>query len=110
MAIAEKFPKVGQDFYRDGPQRGLEYLRSYLEAQVRGRPARVDDCAMAARQLQLLFHIGIINELLYGVRNTPDEEEIGRVADEAVETFLARYGPGDSGYMTTTLAPTLVRL
>ena len=28
----------------------------------------VADCAMAARQLQLLFHAGIINELLYGIR------------------------------------------
>jgi AcrR family transcriptional regulator len=91
IAIAEKFPKVGQEFYRDGPQRGLEYLRSYLEAQVAADRLRIEDCAMAARQLQVLFHTGVINELLYGVRSTPDEAEIGRVADEAVETFLARY-------------------
>jgi AcrR family transcriptional regulator len=94
IAIAEKFPKVGQEFYRDGPQRGLEYLRSYLEAQVAAGRLRIDDCAMAARQLQVLFHTGVINELLYGVRSTPDESEVGRVADEAVATFMARYAAG----------------
>jgi AcrR family transcriptional regulator len=91
IAIAEKFPKVGQDFYRDGPQRGLDYLCSYLEAQVAAGRLRIEDCAFAARQLQVLFHTGVINELLYGVRNPPDEAEIGRVADEAVATFMARY-------------------
>jgi AcrR family transcriptional regulator len=94
IAIAEKFPKVGEEFYRDGPQRGLDYLRSYLEAHVAAGRLRIDDCAFAARQLQVLLHTGVINELLYGVRTTPDEAEIGRVVDEAVETFLARYAPG----------------
>lgn len=93
IAIAEKFPKVGQEFYRDGPLAGIEYLRSYLEAQVEAGRLRIDDCAMAARQLQVLLHAGVINELLYGVRESPDEAEIARVADEAVETFLARYRP-----------------
>jgi AcrR family transcriptional regulator len=94
IAIAEKFPKVGEEFYRDGPQRGLDYLRNYLEAQVAAGRLRIEDCAFAARQLQVLLHTGVINELLYGVRTTPDEAEIGRVVDEAVETFLARYAPG----------------
>lgn len=95
IAIAEKFPKVGQEFYRDGPQAGIEYLRAYLEAQVAAGRLRIDDCAFAARQLQVLLHAGVINELLYGVREPPDEAEIARVADEAVATFLARYGPDD---------------
>lgn len=92
IAIAEKFPKVGQDFYRDGPQRGIEQLRNYLETQVEAGRLRIDDCTMAARQLQVLLHAGVIYELLYAVRDIPDEAEIARVADEAVETFLARYG------------------
>lgn len=92
IAIAEKFPKVGEEFYRDGPERGLDYLRTYLEAQVTAGRLHIGDCAMAARQLQILFHAGVINELLYGVRSAPDETEIARVVDEAVETFLARYG------------------
>lgn len=92
IAIAEKFPQVGREFYRDGPERGLDYLRAYLEAQAAAGRLHIDDCAMAARQLQILFHAGVINELLYGVRGTPDDAEIARVVDEAVETFLARYG------------------
>lgn len=92
VAIAEKFPKVGEDWYRDGPQRGLETLRSYFERQVAAGRLRIDDSLSAARQLQMLYYAGIVNEMLYGVRGEPDEVEIGRVVDEAVSTFLARYG------------------
>ena len=49
---------------------------------------------MAARQLQVLLYAGIVNEQLYGVRPPPEEAEIAQVVDEAVATFLARYGSG----------------
>jgi AcrR family transcriptional regulator len=94
MAIAEKFPKVGQEFYRDGPQRGVEHLRGFIDGHAREGRLTVGDARTAAQQLQLLFHAGIINELLYGVRETPGEEEVARVVDEAVSTFMARYGAG----------------
>lgn len=96
MAIAEKFPKVGQDFYRDGPQRGVDHLRSFIESHAGAGRLTVTDATMAAQQLQLLFHAGIINELLYGVRATPGEEEVARVVDEAVSTFMARYAAGSA--------------
>jgi AcrR family transcriptional regulator len=97
IAIAEKFPKVGKDWYRDGPQRGLDTLRSYLELQVAAGRLAIEDCLSAARQLQILYYAGIVNEMLYGVRAAPDEAEITRVVDEAVATFLARYGTGAPG-------------
>jgi AcrR family transcriptional regulator len=92
MAIAEKFAKVGQDFHRDGPGRGVEHLSRFIETHAAAGRLVVADKRMAALQLQHLFHAGIINELLYGVRDTPDEAEIALVVDEAVATFMARYG------------------
>lgn len=92
IAIAEKFPKVGEDWYRDGPQRGLDTIRTYLDHQVAAGRLRIDDSQSAARQLQMLYYAGIVNEQLYGVRGEPEEAEIARVVDEAVATFLARYG------------------
>jgi AcrR family transcriptional regulator len=92
VAIAEKFPKVGEDWYRDGPQRGLDTMRTYLERQVAAGRLRIDDSLSAAKQLQMLYYAGIVNEMLYGIRGEPDEAEIGRVVEEAVATFLARYG------------------
>ena len=92
MAIAERFSRVGEEFYRDGPARGAEHLRGFIEAHAAAGRLVVADTRMAALQLQHLFHAGIINELLYGVRDTPDEEEVARVVDEAVATFMARYG------------------
>lgn len=92
MAIAERFSRVGEEFYRDGPARGAEHLRGFIEAHAAAGRLVVADTRMAALQLQHLFHAGIINELLYCVRDTPDEEEVARVVDEAVATFMARYG------------------
>ncbi len=92
VAIAEKFPKVGEDWYRDGPQRGLDHMRTYIEAQAAAGRLVIEDSTMAARQLQVLLYAGLVNEMLYGVRGPPDEDEIDRVVEAAVATFLARYG------------------
>lgn len=92
IAIAEKFPKVGLDWYRDGPQRGLDHMRAFIEAEAAAGRLSVEDSLTAARQLQVLLYAGIVNEMLYGVRGQPDEAEIASVVDAAVETFLARYG------------------
>lgn len=92
IAIAEKFPKVGEDWYRDGPQRGLDRTAAFLAAHVAAGRLRIADCQMASRQLQVLLYAGIVNEQLYGVRPPPEEAEIAHVVDEAVATFLARYG------------------
>ena len=94
MAIAERIPKIGQDFYRDGPQRGLEYLRDYFSAQMQAGRLRAGDPMWAARQFQVLLQAGILNEMLYGVIDAPDENQIARTVDEAVATIMARYGLG----------------
>ena len=92
MAIAERIPKIGQDFYRDGPLRGLEYLRDYFSAQMQAGRLRAGDPMWAARQFQVLLQAGILSEMLYGVIDAPDENQIARTVDEAVATFMARYG------------------
>lgn len=92
MAIAQRFPSVGEEFYRDGPKRGLEMLTAYLDAHVRVGRLSIGDTTVAARQLVALFQAGVLNELLFGVRGTPSETDAARTADEAVATFLARYG------------------
>lgn len=92
MGIAERFPNVGHAFYEDGPKRGLSHLRAFIEGQAAAGRLAVADPTMAAEQLRALFYAGIFNELLFGVRSIPPEAEIAGRAEEAVKTFLARYG------------------
>ena len=92
MGIAERFPGVGEAFYRDGPKRGLDLMRGYLEAQAGAGRLRIADSALAAAELIGLFQAGVLNEMLFGVRKAPDEAEIARNVDAAVDLFLARYG------------------
>ena len=66
MAIIERMPEVGADFYRDGPTLCVADLTRYLEAQVRAGVLSIDDCALAANQFLDLAQTGIVKPLLYG--------------------------------------------
>ena len=62
------------------------------EAQVGAGRLRVDDPGLAAAQFIGLLQAGVLNELLFGVREAPDAAEVERIVDAAVAVFLARYG------------------
>lgn len=91
MGISERIPAVGRAFYEDGPGRGVASFTRFIEAHVRAGRLRAPDPRLAAAQLQMLLQAGLVNELLYDVREPPDEAEIAARVDAAVATFLARY-------------------
>jgi|GEM_PF-139821 len=93
MGISERIPAVGRAFYEDGPGRGVEKFTRFIEAHVRAGRLTAPDPRLAATQLQMLLQAGLVNELLYDVREPPGEAEIAAHVDEAVATFLARYAP-----------------
>jgi AcrR family transcriptional regulator len=92
MGISERIPAVGRAFYEDGPGRGVEKFTRFIEAHVRAGRLIAPDPRLAAAQLQMLLQAGLVNELIYDVREPPGEAEIAAHVDEAVATFLARYG------------------
>ncbi len=91
MGISERIPAVGRAFYEDGPGRGVASFTRFIEAHVRAGRLWAPDPRLAAAQLQMLLQAGLVNELLYDVREPPDEAEIAAHVDAAVATFLARY-------------------
>lgn len=91
MGISERIPAVGRAFYEDGPGRGIDKFTRFIEAHVRAGRLDAPDPRLAAAQLQMLLQAGLVNELLYDVREPPDEAEIAAHVDAAVATFLARY-------------------
>lgn len=92
VAESERFPELGQRFYNSGPAVMRAEMAEYFEAaQARGE-LKIDDFFMAADQFGELCKADVWMRLIFGVSKSVSQEEITRVVDNAVETFLARYG------------------
>ena len=91
IAEAGRFPELGAAFHASGLARARGQLIAFFEvAAARGELA-IDDPETAADQFGALCKSGLFMRALLGAPR-PDPAEIRRIADEAVHTFLARYG------------------
>lgn len=92
VAESDRFPEIGQQFYNSGPAVMREKMAQYFRsAEARGE-LRIDDHILAADQFGELCKADIWARVIFGVSKTVTEEEITRVVEGAVETFMARYG------------------
>ena len=98
VAESDRFPEIGQSFYNSGPAvMRAEMALYFKEAEARGE-LKIDDPILAADQFGELCKADIWARLIFGVSKTVSEEEIDRVVDGAVKTFMARYGTeGNTG-------------
>ena len=93
VAEADRFPKVGQEFWKTGPEAGLRVLIDvFREAVDSGELAEIEDYQLAAGQLIEMCKAHLHVRLMLGVIETAEPEMIDRIVREAVKTFLARYG------------------
>lgn len=92
VAESDRFPELGRKFYNSGPAVFRAEMAAYFEqAEARGE-LRIDDYTMAADQFGELCKADVWPRLIFGVMDKVSEDEIRRVVENAVETFLARYG------------------
>ncbi|WP_296641270.1 TetR/AcrR family transcriptional regulator [Roseinatronobacter sp.] len=92
VAETPRFPEIGLAFYEGGPELGRARFGDYLrEADARG-VLRVDDIDLAADQFFQLCQTTICDRMICGVQHSFSADEIARVLDGAVTTFMARYG------------------
>jgi AcrR family transcriptional regulator len=92
LAEADRFPELGRRFYDSGPgMMRIEVAAYFNEACARGE-LRIEDTLMAADQFGELCKASLWMRLMFGVIEKVSPDEIDRVVDSAVETFLARYG------------------
>jgi len=94
IAVAPKFPEVGEAQYEAGPCYGRNRLAAYLATQVEAGRLAIDDLELAAAQFLSLCHGPILYKVLMAVRE-PDAQLCRRVVDGAVTTFMAAYGTGE---------------
>jgi AcrR family transcriptional regulator len=93
IAIAQRMPELGSDFYALGPKLCTHRLAAYLAEQVRAGILDIPDVDLAAAQFLDLSQTTMTRPLLFGARERPSEERIDAVVSEAVRTFLAAYAP-----------------
>ncbi|MEL6103182.1 MAG: TetR/AcrR family transcriptional regulator [Pseudomonadota bacterium] len=91
LAESDRFPEIGQQFYRSGPEVMRAEMVSYFQAAADRDELKIDDFDLAANQFGELCKADIWPRMIFGMQDTVTDEEIDRVVDGAVETFMARY-------------------
>jgi AcrR family transcriptional regulator len=92
VAEARRNPDLAMVFYEAGPMEGLRRLTARLE-EARARGAIVaDDCGVAAEQFMVLCRGHLHFRYALNLIERPSEAEIKATVEEAVRTFMARYG------------------
>lgn len=92
VAESDRFPGLGREFWESGPKVVREVLIGYLGKAVDKGELAIDDLGLAADQFPELCKAGLHTRLVIGVQTEFSEDEIGRVIEGAVDTFMARYG------------------
>ncbi|MFQ6774130.1 TetR/AcrR family transcriptional regulator [Cereibacter sphaeroides] len=93
VAEADRFPELGHEFYESGPVLVRQRIVDYLAQAVGRGELAIDDLELAADQFAELCKADLFNRIVFGVGNTVSEAERQKVAQGAVEMFLARYAP-----------------
>jgi AefR-like transcriptional repressor, C-terminal domain len=91
IAISDRMPEIGREFYETGPAEGVTKLCRYLESQVAAGILASEDCEVAAAQFLDSCVATILKPLLFNAGEVPSDERIGHVVGIAVRTFLAAY-------------------
>lgn len=91
-AEADRFPELGQEFYATGPGLLHQRISSYLTGAVERGELVIEDVHLAAAQFAELCKADIFPCVFFGVKLDHNQADRDRVANGAVEMFLARYG------------------
>ena len=92
IAIADRMPEVGRQFYETGPAVGIAKLAHYLEAQVEAGVLQVEDCEVAAGQFLDSCLSVTFKPVLFNFAPPPPQARIDHVVGIAVRTFMKAYG------------------
>jgi AcrR family transcriptional regulator len=91
IAIADRMPEIGKQFYESGPACGIAMLASYIQRQVDAGTLAVEDCEVAAAQFIDACQSTLFKPVLFNFAPPPPLARIEHVVRIAVRTFLAAY-------------------
>ncbi|WP_322867334.1 TetR/AcrR family transcriptional regulator [Aquicoccus sp. G2-2] len=93
ICVAERarFPALARSYYEAGPEMGRKQIEAYLRVATEAGQLDISDFTLASEQFTDLARTRLWLRAVFGVQAEFSSEEIASVAEEAVETFLARY-------------------
>jgi AcrR family transcriptional regulator len=91
IAIANRMPEVGAQFYASGPARGIARLQRYLEDKIAAGVLEPHDSEVAAAQFIDACVWTTLKPMLFNAAGPPPEARICHVVAMAVKAFLASY-------------------
>ena len=91
ISESARFPRIGEIYYRVGPERGNRRFAEFLDAQCRRGRLRIDDTLLAAQQFTGAL-IGSLRTKALALNQPIDADEIRSVVDHTVACFMATYG------------------
>ncbi len=94
IAEADRFPEVGRAWFDRGFDRALVILGESLQHLAdRGLLRHLGDPTLAAYQFAGLVMYQPMNQVMFaGTEALPPHDKLSRIADAAVDVFLAAYG------------------
>jgi len=97
VAETERFPDLGREFFASGPKVEREKFKEYLQAATARGELRIEDFDLAAEQWAALLRMDLFPRMIFNLRDSVTDSEINRVAEGAVDMFLACYGVTQAG-------------
>ena len=99
IAEGDRFPEIGRAWFDRGFDRALVILGEAMERLAgRGLLHGLADPTLAAYQFAGLVMYQPMNQVMFaGTDTVPPAGQLGRIADAAVDMFLASYGPRPGG-------------
>jgi AcrR family transcriptional regulator len=94
IAIADRMPEIGRQFYESGPAVGIAKLSGYLRAQIDAGVLAIDpqDCDIVASQFLESCLSTTFKPVLFNFAPPPPQERIDHVVGIAVRAFMKAYG------------------
>ena len=92
MAIAERMPEVGRNFYHNVIAFTIARLTAYLEVRVRLGELAIDDIPLAATQFTQMCQASLFQPFIFQAAPAPSPERIQEVITSATRVFLSAYG------------------
>jgi AcrR family transcriptional regulator len=92
MAIAERMPDVGRNFYNNVIAVTTARLTAYLEVRVGLGELAIDDIPLAATQFTQMCQASLFQPYIFQASPPPSPERIREVIASATRVFLAAYG------------------
>ena len=91
MAIAERMPEIGRQFYENVLAKNFDRLAEYLQARLEPDDLAIEDCGLAASQFMQMCQATLFLPFVFQAEPAPSADRIARVVDSATRVFLATY-------------------